>query len=114
MPSAPLSGASSSALATGGNEAYGICQVSGAVGKDVSLPIGYDLTPSAPFDSVCSAVSTGQSVGTLTTDANIIGTGPGEVQDGWAKWLVKASITSTTPPMPDLTDTITFVVTATY
>jgi len=102
---------------TAGTANYGLCfgTTSGDAGHTSSTPDGIDPTGVSPFNTVsCTAVSTTENVGAVTTSAQNIVNGSTYVSNGFATIRVKAAISGTTPAHSDYTDTLTFVATGTF
>jgi hypothetical protein len=85
-----------------GTEGYGVCSQNAQNG----------FTASAPFNGSCDGSN--HAVGPPTTTPQTIYTASGAITDAYGDVRVKAAISSTTPAHNDYSDTLTFIVTATY
>lgn len=105
---------SSTATLTAGTEGYGLCVGSGGsdTGIDTTTPTGASVTRSSPFDGTCT--TSGHAVGAVTTSPQNLWTVSGPVQNAFGRVYVKAAIDGTIIAHDDYTDTLTFIMTATY
>lgn len=92
-----------------GSEGYGICVTEAT--EDGASQTTYD--PQNPYNGTCVRTS-GHAVGTVDGTWRNVLASSGELLNGQAEVLVKASISVLTEAGNDFTDTLTFVATATY
>jgi len=92
-----------------GTENYGLCVMT------VTQTSG-TLSKASPYNSgTCATNSETNDVQALTTTGeNILNTGGSSIVGGHAEIAVNAAIATTTASLPDYTDTLTFIATATY
>lgn len=105
---------SSTATLTAGTVGYGLCVGSGGsdTGIDTTTPAGASVTRNSPFDGTCT--TSGHAVGGVTASPQNLWTVSGPVQNAFGRVYVKAAIDGGTIAHDDYTDTLTFIMTATY
>lgn len=100
---------SQTATLTAGSAGFGVCVF--AAGQRTGSPSTLDKT--SPFDGSCTKTN-GHSVGAVSATPATILAASGELEEGTAEVLVKAAASATTPAHQDYSDTLTFIMTATF
>lgn len=105
---------SSTATLAAGTEGYGLCVGSDGAdsGTDSTTPTSASVTRASPFNTTCTASD--HNVGGVTTSSQTVVSASGPTQNAFARVYMKAAIADTTTPHDDYTDTLTFILTATY
>jgi hypothetical protein len=99
---------SATATLTAGTEGFGVCIAS--VDQGDYSPNTLDKV--APYDGSCSPAN--HDVGIVDTSTRTILSSDGQLSGGQAEILVKAAISTTSAAASDYTDSLTFIMTATY
>lgn len=92
-----------------GNEGYGVCVE--AVRQGAESPTS--LSKVFPYNGTCNKIA-GHDVGAVQTTAQNLVSTTGELADGEADILIKASIASESPAGSDYGDNLTFIATGTF